>query len=274
MTLRGTYILTAVSAAIFILLCWIFADGLFTENWWSRDDIATSAIWTYVLLALIVGSGLVQARRLPDEGVQILPSSTETTGQVDDPSLWKLLMGNVYFAIFWLPIRFFVGREWLSAGEHKLRDSAWMDTGEALQGYWQSAVAVPEPPGRPRITYDWFRELLQYMLDHEWYTWFAKVVAIGEFLIGLGLVVGALVGMAAFFGTFMNFNFLLAGTASTNPVLFGLGVFLVLAWKVAGFWGLDRWLLPAFGAPWSPGRVFMRESDRSPSGSDLRAPGI
>ncbi len=54
----------------------------------------------------------------------------------------------------------------------------------------------------------------------------------------------------------MNFNFLLAGTASTNPVLFGLGVFLVLAWKVAGWWGLDRWLLPALGTRWSPGRAF------------------
>ena len=25
---------------------------------------------------------------------------------------------------------------------------------------------------------------------------------------------------------------------------------LILAWKVAGWWGLDRFLLPALGTPW------------------------
>ena len=125
----------------------------------------------------------------------------------------------------------------------------------ALKGYWTGAVAIPAEEGaRPRITYDWFRDFLKYMLDHEWYTWFAKLVAIGEFLVGLGLVVGALVGIAAFFGTVLNFNFMLAGTTSTNPVLFALTVFLVLGWKVAGWIGLDRFLLPLLGTPWNLAR--------------------
>ena len=56
----------------------------------------------------------------------------------------------------------------------------------------------------------------------------------------------------------------LAGSASTNPVLFGLGVFLVLGWKVAGFWGLDRYLLPLLGTPWKPGHPIRpnRTTDR------------
>ena len=54
----------------------------------------------------------------------------------------------------------------------------------------------------------------------------------------------------AFFGTVLNLNFLLAGTVSTNPVLFALATLLVLAWKVAGYWGLDRFLLPRLGVPW------------------------
>jgi thiosulfate dehydrogenase [quinone] large subunit len=175
-------------------------------------------------------------------------------------------MGNTYLAVLWMPIRFFVGHEWIAAGEHKLRDSTWMDGGAALQGYWERAVAIPEAPARPAITFDWFRDFLQYMLDNEWYTWFAKAVAIGEFLIGLGLLVGALVGIAAFFGTLLNFSFLLAGTTSTNPVLFGLGVFLVLGWKVAGWIGLDRFLLPLLGTPWNPGAVadLVRDKDAPP----------
>ena len=256
MTRNRTYALTAVAAALFVLLNWIFADGLFTENWWNSDEIASSAVWTYVLLALIVAAGVVQARRLPAAGVTIAPRREETPpGHIHDPVGWQLLLGNVFVAVVWLPVRFFVGRQWLASGEGKLRESAWMDGGAALRGYWERAVAIPEE-GRPPITYGWFRDFLQYMLDNEWYTWFAKLVAIGEVLIGLGLIAGALVGIAAFFGTFLNFNFQLAGTASTNPVLFGLGVFLVLAWKTAGWWGLDRWLLPLLGTPWAPGRAF------------------
>jgi thiosulfate dehydrogenase [quinone] large subunit len=50
----------------------------------------------------------------------------------------------------------------------------------------------------------------------------------------------------------MNMSFLLAGSASTNPVLFTLAVGVMLAWKVAGYYGLDRYLLPMLGTPWHP----------------------
>lgn len=267
MTRTRTYVLTGLSALLFILLTWIFADGLFSlrpgglfvQSEGGETAIAGGTIWTYVLIALIVVAGLVQARRLPENGVEVRPvDESATPGQVQDPAWWRLLLGNVWLAIFWLPIRFFVGREWLVAGEHKVREAAWMN-GEALVapgdgvGFWERVVAIPEPPARPSITYGWFRDFLQYMIDNGWHTWFGPLIAIGETLIGIGLLVGALVGISAFFGSLMNFNFLLAGTASSNPVLFGLSVFLILAWKVAGYWGIDRWLLPALGAPWSPG---------------------
>ncbi|HEY3058110.1 MAG TPA: hypothetical protein VGL99_03950, partial [Chloroflexota bacterium] len=45
--------------------------------------------------------------------------------------------------------------------------------------------------------------------------------------------------------------FMLAGTTSTNPALAILGVLLILAWKNAGFIGLDRYLLPILGTPWT-----------------------
>ena len=61
---------------------------------------------------------------------------------------------------------------------------------------------------------------------------------------------GALVGIAAFFGALMNMSFLLAGSASTNPVLFTMAIGLMLGWKVAGYYGLDRYLLPMLGTPW------------------------
>ncbi|HLZ21415.1 MAG TPA: hypothetical protein VKQ30_04755, partial [Ktedonobacterales bacterium] len=56
---------------------------------------------------------------------------------------------------------------------------------------------------------------------------------------------------AAFFGLAMNLNYLLAGTVSTNPILGVLALFLILAWRVAGYYGVDRYLLPLLGTPWT-----------------------
>ena len=75
----------------------------------------------------------------------------------------------------------------------------------------------------------------------------------GETLIGVCLVLGAFTGIAAFFGGLLNWNFVMAGTASSNALLFAIATWLVLAWKVAGWWGLDRWLLRWLGTPWRIG---------------------
>ena len=84
-------------------------------------------------------------------------------------------------------------------------------------------------------------------------SWFAPLIVFGEIAVGLGLIFGCLTGIAAFFGALMNMSFLLAGSASTNPVLFTLGIGMILAWRVAGYYGIDRWLLPAVGTPWERG---------------------
>ncbi len=182
----------------------------------------------------------------------------KSTVYVQDPPIARALFSDVRFAWIWLIIRLFVGYEWITAGIEKFENPAWMQTGTALQGFWKSAIAVPAS-GKAPITFDWYRSFLTFLLNSGSYTWFAKVITFGEMAIGLGLIVGAFVGIAAFFGTVMNFNFMLAGSASTNPVLFGLAVFLVLAWKVAGYWGIDRVLLPALGTPWYRGAIFEKE---------------
>jgi len=183
------------------------------------------------------------------ERMGLAPSgSTLTT--VEDPPFAKFLFADVRSGAFWLPVRIFFGWSFLDASWHKLTSPAWMDTGAALKGYWAAAVAVPAPPARAAITFDWWRQFLQAMLDSGAYTWFAKVVAIGEFLVGLCVLVGALVGIAAIFGATLNVSFLLSGSASINPVLLIMAFLLILAWKVAGWVGVDRFLLPALGTPW------------------------
>lgn len=31
------------------------------------------------------------------------------------------------------------------------------------------------------------------------------------------------------------------------------------AWRTSGWWGLDRWILPALGTPWRPGLIFKED---------------
>ena len=179
---------------------------------------------------------------------------------ITDPPAAASLFGNTRWAWLWLIARLYVGYAWITSGLGKLSNPAWVLTGEALKGFWERAVAVPEGPARPAIAFDWYRLFIQALLDSGSYTWFAKLITAGEILIGLALILGIFTGIAAFFGGFMNWNFMMAGSASINPMLFTLSILLILAWKTAGWWGLDRWLLPLLGTPWKPGKLFEKET--------------
>jgi thiosulfate dehydrogenase [quinone] large subunit len=176
-----------------------------------------------------------------------------TEDEVGRASEWKVarfMRRAREAAPLFLGLRLFLAFEWISGGWGKLQNDAWMSGGTALQGFWQRAATVPNPPANPVITYPAYRSFIQFMLDHEWYTWFAKVIAIGELLIGIGLLVGGLTAIAAVFGLLMNFSFIYAGSTSSNPTLIILGALIVFGWRVAGWWGLDRFLLPLLGTPW------------------------
>jgi thiosulfate dehydrogenase [quinone] large subunit len=192
--------------------------------------------------------------------------ATQTWNQnitITDPPVAQALLSSTRWAWLWLIVCLYIGYNWLTSGWGKISNPGWVQTGEALKGFWERAVAIPDAPARPPIAFDWYRTFLQSLLDSGSYTWFAKLVVAGEILIGLALILGMFTGIAAIFGGFMNWNFMMAGSASTNPVLFFLAVLLVLAWKTAGWWGLDRWLLPLLGSPWQPGRLFTGSTEKS-----------
>lgn len=168
---------------------------------------------------------------------------------VQDPPLARFLFNDTRSSWLWLVVRLWLGYNWIDAGLHKISNPAWVQTGDAVRGFWTGAVAIPEG-GRPAISFDWYRSFLTTLLDMEAYRWMAPMIAYGEVIIGVALLLGLFTGIAAFFGGMLNFNFMLAGTASTNPVLFALAVGLMLAWKVAGYIGFDYFLLPKLGTPW------------------------
>jgi len=162
----------------------------------------------------------------------------------------RLLFGSTRMAWLWLLVRVYLGYQWLTAGREKLASPGWMTTGSSLQGFWQRAVTAPAGGTMGIVHYGWYHHALQYMLTQHWYVWFAKLVAVGETGIGVMLILGAFVGLVAFVSGFMSFNYMLAGSASSNPVLFLIAILLILAWKIAGYYGLDYVLLPRIGVLW------------------------
>ena len=181
---------------------------------------------------------------------------TDDKGRVwiQDPPVARFFFQSTMAAWLWLVVRVYVGYEFLTAGWHKFTTPAWMDgSGQGIIGFWLGALGTT-PSGAPVVTFDWYRGFLQFLVDTNSAGWFSYVIVFGELAIGIALILGAFVGLAATGGLLMNMAYMLAGTTSTNPVLAILGVLLILAWKNAGYIGVDRYLLPLLGTPWTQTR--------------------
>jgi thiosulfate dehydrogenase (quinone) large subunit len=186
--------------------------------------------------------------------------------QIPEPPVARFLFADTRTAWFWLIVRLYVGYEWFTAGWEKMTgqnlafdksfgtsdpSSRWVfigNSGAAMKGFVAGAVAqTTGAHANVQVLYANF--LKTFVLPHP-AVW-AYAITFGEVLVGLGLIFGILTGIAAFFGVFMNLNYLLAGAVSTNPILGFLGIFLILAWRIAGYYGVDRYLLPLLGTPWT-----------------------
>ncbi len=198
--------------------------------------IATVLFWVLAVAMLVL---MFEDRKASGAG----------TVEVEGPAFARYLFSNTSAGLLWLPIRIFLGFEFAVAGWHKLTGTGWTDGGAALLGYWESAVKIPAQGAAP-ISFDWYRSFLQLLIDTHAQGWFAWLITFGELAVGIGLLLGCLTGIAAFFGTVMNMSYMLAGSISANPVMFTLAIGLILGWRVAGYYGVDRWLLPRLGVPW------------------------
>ncbi|WP_163971900.1 DoxX family protein [Oceanobacillus halotolerans] len=166
---------------------------------------------------------------------------------VEENPLSRMLFVSTRLAWLWLILRIYLGYSWITSGLGKIGEDAWTgeNAGAAIQGFVGGAITKAET-GDVSGWYAWFLE--NVVLPNA--APFAYMVAFGEVLVGLGLIVGLLTGVAAFFGALMNISFLLAGTVSSNPIMFIIAILIIMAWKVAGWYGLDRWALPYLGTPW------------------------
>lgn len=165
------------------------------------------------------------------------------------------------FSIVWLLVRVWLGYQWVTAGWEKLTnpDQIWVGAkaGTALQGYWLkslaaklqdgSLVALTGADGKPvasAIKYGWYKSFLSAMVTSGSSGWFSYAIALGELAVGVGLILGLLTTTAAIFAALMNLNYMLAGSTSTNPVLYTIAILVIIAGANAGWLGADRFVLP------------------------------
>ncbi len=163
-----------------------------------------------------------------------------STNQPNPSRLTRILFYDTNSAVLWLLVRLYLGYAWLTAGWHKFLDPAWFGTGAgaAIQGFVKGALSKTTG-AHPDVSL-WYASFLENVVLPNAGTW-SNLITLGELAVGLGLILGLFTGVAAFFGGFMNVNFLLAGTVSTNPQLLVLAWLTVLARRVAGHIGLDRY---------------------------------
>ncbi len=148
------------------------------------------------------------------------------------------LRENKFAAGVLTAVRVYLGYLWMVTGWNKITG------GFDATGFLKNAIAKPvTDKATGAMVYPNFTEFLNgFALPN------VKLINIlipwGEFLVGLGLILGCLTTAAAFFGLMMNFMFLFAGTVSTNPWMVLIGVVVLAAGANAGKFGVDYYLLP------------------------------
>lgn len=155
----------------------------------------------------------------------------------------KALFQNPSLSWLWTVIRVYVGYQWLEAGLGKISNPAWVgaNAGTAIGGFFQGAIA--KATGDHPAVQGWYASFLESVAVPN-AVFFSYLIAFAEFAVGVALILGLFTTLAAFGGALMNLNFMLAGTTSTNPILYTLAILLLAAGANAGLIGLDRWVRP------------------------------
>ncbi len=163
-------------------------------------------------------------------------------------------------SVIWLGVRLVLGYWWLNAGYQKIwgaeKAAFWFGGGAAVKGFATGGVAG-SATGKGGASYGWWAAFLHdFVIPNA--SWIAKFIALGELAIGIAFIFGLFTGLVALGGLTLNLVYMFTGSAGVNPAYAILEVPLVLAWRNAGYLGLDRYALDA--AWWK--RHFSRFTDR------------
>jgi thiosulfate dehydrogenase [quinone] large subunit len=149
-------------------------------------------------------------------------------------------------SVLWLLVRLWLGYQWLNAGYQKIwgaeKSAFWFGNGIGVKGFATAGVAG-SATGKSGASYGWWAAFLHnFVIPNA--SWIGKFIALGEVAIGIALILGLFTGVAAFAGLSLNVIYMFTGSAGVNPMYGILSVLLILAWRNAGWFGVDRFVLP------------------------------
>ena len=160
------------------------------------------------------------------------------------------LLASKVAAWIWLVVRVWLGYEWLHAAFEKLNTTAartaWWDSGAAIKSIASSALAAARLPEHPQLANAWWLSVLHWESSNA--LWVSRLVVVAEVAIGVALVLGLFTGIVALLGLVLNFSYMFSGAAGVDPAFLLAAILLVLAWRNAGWIGLDGLVLPHLGA--------------------------
>jgi thiosulfate dehydrogenase (quinone) large subunit len=150
------------------------------------------------------------------------------------------LRSNRFASVILAILRIYLGWGFLSAGWEKLTGAKAFSAAGFIKGAITSPVLAADKHSALYPTYTGF--LKYFALPNVGF--FNHLIPFGEFLVGIGLILGTLTTAAAFFAMVMNFAYLFAGTVSTNPWNILISIFIIVAGFNAGKLGGDFWVIP------------------------------
>jgi thiosulfate dehydrogenase (quinone) large subunit len=151
----------------------------------------------------------------------------------------KFWRENIYAAGLVTLIRLYLGWQWMHGGWEKITGGSF-----DASGFLKNAIAKPvlESGTQTKLYPTYVSFLDNFALPNSGI--FKVLIPWGEFLVGLGLILGCLTTVAMFFGLMMNFMFMFAGTVSSNPWYLLLGFIIITAGANAGKFGADFYVQP------------------------------
>lgn len=187
-------------------------------------------------------------------------------------TLMSIFTNKAIRGIIWFAIRLYLGYEWIYAAIDKLgKDSAvWVGpkAGTGVKGFLNHAVSPQMTGGDHPSVLSWYAWLVNHVFLPN-ATALSYLIAYGELLVGIALIIGLFTRFTVFFGALMNLNFLLAGSTGINVPMFTLELAMLLVGGTAGLIGVDYFVLPLLS------KLIKRDSGRevaAPAEAPMPAP--
>jgi len=139
-------------------------------------------------------------------------------------------------AIVWTILRIWLGFQWIEAGYYKFKQG--FDGGGFIQG------AIANANGDSPTVQGWYASFLERVALPN-IEFFNILIPWGEFLVGLGLILGLATIPALLSGAFMNVNFIMAGVglSSLDTKFFAVAMILLFVGNARYYYGLDRFAI-------------------------------